>query len=170
MAQNFRIADSQDILYIWDLLQQGIIRRKLQGSNQWQDGYPNLEVIKNDIEKRAGYVLTERDEIIGYCAIFINEEPEYEKIFGEWLSNESYVVFHRVVISEKFIGKGLSKTILEFIEKFALDNQIFSIKADTNYDNHAMLKIFEKTNYSFCGIVFFRGSPREAFEKLLGKT
>jgi hypothetical protein len=28
-----------------DILQQAIARRKADGSNQWQDGYPNPEVI-----------------------------------------------------------------------------------------------------------------------------
>lgn len=163
----FRKAEASEQVQIWDLLKQGVIRRKNEGSNQWQDGYPNLEVVKNDIEKEAGYVLTESEKIIGYCAILINDEPEYERIRGNWLSNENFLVFHRMVISESYIGQGLSKKILEFIEKIALNNQIFSIKADTNYDNYAMLKVFEKMNYKYCGTVVFRGSPRKAFEKLL---
>jgi hypothetical protein len=32
-------------LQIWIILQQAIARRKADGSNQWQDGYPNPEVI-----------------------------------------------------------------------------------------------------------------------------
>jgi hypothetical protein len=35
----------------FDILQQAIARRKADGSNQWQDGYPNPEVILNDITK-----------------------------------------------------------------------------------------------------------------------
>lgn len=167
MQTNFRKADFNDQEKIWDLLQQGIKRRKKEGSNQWQDGYPNLEVVKNDIEKEIGYVLIKKGEIIGYCAILINEEPEYERILGTWLSNEDFLVFHRLVISENYLGKGFSINILEYIEKIALDNQICSIKADTNYDNTAMLNIFKKMNYKYCGVVYFRGSPRKAYEKLL---
>jgi hypothetical protein len=33
-----------------------------------------------------------------------------------------------------------------------------------------MLKIFERMNFSYCGEVYFRGSPRKAFEKVLRKT
>jgi hypothetical protein len=35
----------------YDHFQQAIARRKADGSNQWQDGYPNPEVILNDITK-----------------------------------------------------------------------------------------------------------------------
>jgi hypothetical protein len=60
--------------------------------------------------------------------------------------------------------------MLENIEDFSINNHIFSIKVDTNFDNFAMLKIFEKMEYIYCGEVYFRGSPRKAFEKVLRKT
>lgn len=167
MNYKFRKASLDDLTLIWKILQQGIVRRKKDGSIQWQDGYPNPEVIKKDIEKSAGYVLTDRNSIIGYCAILINDEPEYANIEGNWLTNEDFVVFHRVAISEKYLGKGLSKKILESIEVVALDNGIYSIKADTNFDNIAMLKAFERMGYFYCGEVYFRGQARKAFEKVL---
>jgi hypothetical protein len=34
--------------------------------------------IQNDIDKNAGFVLTEGDTIIGYSALLINDEPAYE--------------------------------------------------------------------------------------------
>lgn len=170
MNYHFRKAEISEASQIWAILQQAILRRKEDGSNQWQDGYPNPDVVEKDIEKGEGYVLVEGKTIIGYCAILINDEPEYEKIEGKWLSNDDFVVFHRVAISEKYLGKGLAKMMIEYIEDFALKNNIFSVKADTNYDNIAMLKIFEKSGYSLCGVVYFRGSPRKAYEKVLPKT
>jgi RimJ/RimL family protein N-acetyltransferase len=167
MNYNFRKAEVTDISEIWVILQQAIKRRKNEGSNQWQDGYPNLEVVKNDIQNNYGYILTEAKIIIGYCAIVINYEPEYLNIEGKWLTNADFVVVHRIAISEKHIGKGLSKTILDFIEDLARKINIHSIKVDTNHDNIAMMKIFDKCGFSFCGIVHFRGSPRRAYEKVL---
>ena len=164
---NFKKADITDIPEIWAILQQAIIRRKNDGSTQWQDGYPNPEVIKKDIEKGYGYVLTNGENAIGYCSILINDEPEYLKIEGNWLTNTDFVVFHRVAIAEKYLGKNLSQKIIDFIEEFARKNNIKSLKADTNHDNFAMMKIFEKSGFTFCGIVHFRGSPRRAYEKVL---
>ncbi len=163
----FRKAAISDLNPIWELLQLAIQRRKEDGSTQWQDGYPNPEVIEQDIKKEAGFVLTVGDTILGYCAVLIDDEPEYARIQGSWLTNESFVVFHRLAVSEKHLGKGLAQLILKKIEDYALENNIYSIKADTNFDNAAMLKIFEKTAYSYCGEVYFRGSPRKAFEKVI---
>ncbi|REG98624.1 GNAT family N-acetyltransferase [Flavobacterium aquicola] len=170
MNYSFRKATTSEIPAIWDILQQAIARRKRDGSEQWQDGYPNPEVVKKDVDAGHGFVLIEGENIIGYTAVLINDEPEYAKIIGEWLSNYDFVVFHRVAISENHLGKGLSKKILEFIEEFALSNNIYSVKADTNFDNIAMLKIFEKSGYKYCGKVYFRGGERRAFEKVLTKV
>jgi GNAT superfamily N-acetyltransferase len=166
----FRKAITAEISTIWKILQQAIIRRNEDGSEQWQDGYPNLDVVKKDIEKGVGFVLTDGKDIIGYTAVLINDEPEYANLNGKWLSNNDFVVFHRVALSGNHLGKGLAKKILEFIEEYALNNNIYSVKADTNFDNFAMLKIFEKLGYHNCGKVYFRGSEREAFEKVLAKA
>lgn len=167
MEISFKKANSEDTLVIWNILQQAIARRKADGSKQWQDGYPNESVIQDDINKNAGFVLTENDKVIGYCAVLINDEPEYANIQGKWKTNGDFVVYHRVAIAESHLGKGLAKEMLKFIEQFALENKIYSIKADTNYDNAAMLALFEKLGYEYCGEVFFRESARKAFEKTL---
>jgi GNAT superfamily N-acetyltransferase len=167
MNYTFRKAELSETAPIWELLQQAILRRKNDGSNQWQDGYPNLNVVKNDIEKGYGFVLVEGEKIIGYVAVIINNEPAYEAIEGKWLTNDDFVVIHRVAIAENHLGKGLAKKIMNYVEDFALQNNIYSIKADTNFDNFAMMKIFENSHYTLCGEVFFRGAPRKAYEKVL---
>lgn len=167
MDNHFRKATHSDASSIWEILQSAIARRKRDGSNQWQDGYPNPEVIANDIHKGAGYVLTQNNEIVGYVAILINDEPEYANIEGKWLTNDDFVVFHRVAIAENWLGKGQAKVLLFQIEKFARSHKINSIKADTNFDNKPMLQLFDNAGYVYCGEVYFRGSPRKAYEKVL---
>lgn len=163
-----RLANSNDSTHIWNILQQAITRRKKDGSNQWQDGYPNPEVVKKDIEKGVGYVFTLNDEIIGYAAVLTNDEPAYEAIEGKWLTHGDFLVVHRVAIHDNHLGKGLAKTIFREIEGLAISKNIYSIKVDTNFDNAAMLKILEQLGYVYCGEVYFRGSARKAFEKVLG--
>jgi hypothetical protein len=46
--------------------------------------------------------------------------------------------------------------------QFALSQNIKSVKADTNFDNLAMLKIFESLGYVYCGQVYFRGSAKKS--------
>ncbi len=170
MNLKFRKAEMSEITQIWDILQQAIARRKEDGSDQWQNGYPNPKVVQSDVEKGSAFVLTDKDKIVGYSAVLINDEPEYANIEGKWITNNDFIVVHRVAVSENYLGKGLAKKIFGFVEEYALNNNIYSIKSDTNYDNIPMLKIFEKLGYSYCGKVYFGSSPRKAFEKVLKKS
>ncbi|RAJ05463.1 L-amino acid N-acyltransferase YncA [Chitinophaga skermanii] len=167
MIYAFRQATIDEIDQIWTILQQAILRRKNEGSQQWQDGYPNPEVVRNDITQGHGFVYLENGTIVGYVAILINDEPAYAGIEGKWLSEGDFVVYHRVAIDEHHLGKGLAIQMLVAIEEYALQQGIYSVKADTNFDNKGMLRIFEKLGYTYCGEVYFRGAPRRAYEKLL---
>jgi hypothetical protein len=83
MNYSFRRATPSEIPTVWDILQQAIARRKQDGSEQWQDGYPNLQSVQNDVEKGQGFVLTEGETIIGYSAVIINDEPDKRRMFIE---------------------------------------------------------------------------------------
>lgn len=169
MSYIFRKAETTDKLPIWKILQQAIARRKQDGSTQWQDGYPNEEVIRSDIERGIGYVLTLNNQVAGYTAILFNDEPAYDDLKGSWLTDGDFAVVHRIAISDDYLGQGLAQQLMLFTEQLAIENGIFSIKVDTNFDNIAMLRIFDKLGYTYCGEVSFRGAVRRAYEKRLKK-
>ena len=74
-----------------------------------------------------------------------------------------------MAIAKEQAGKGLGKLMMQHIEQYAIDNNVLSVKADTNHDNPAMKNNFEKSGYTFCGQVYINGRPRKAFEKVLMK-
>jgi GNAT superfamily N-acetyltransferase len=162
-----RKADISEVPFIWTIIQDAIEQRRQEGSSQWQDGYPNELSITSDIENGYAYVLTENESILCYAAIIFDKEPAYEDIEGKWLSNDDYMVVHRVAVSKLAKGKGIATKLFENMEGLCLENNIYSIKVDTNFDNIPMLKILEKLNYTYCGEVYFRGSARKAYEKRL---
>lgn len=162
-----RKAAISEIPVIWEILQDAIEQRRLDGSTQWQDGYPNELSVKSDIEKGYGYVLSENESILCYAAIIFDKEPAYENIEGKWLSNGDYSVVHRVAVSKLAKGKGIATKLFENIEGLSLENNVYSIKVDTNFDNIPMLKILDRLKYTYCGQVYFRGGARRAYEKQL---
>lgn len=163
----FRLATEKDIPKIWEILQQAITRRKLDGSSQWQSGYPNLNIVKSDIENNTNYVLVDKNEIIGTAVLIFNYEPTYNQIDGAWLTEGEFMVVHRIAVDNQVVGKGLGKVIFEKFEKVALSNQIYSIKIDTNFDNLQMLRLLEKLGYIYCGEIQVYDGARKAFEKVL---
>jgi GNAT superfamily N-acetyltransferase len=164
-----RKAQAAEVPVIWAILQDAIEQRKQDGSRQWQDGYPNEATVKDDIENGLGYVLIENDLILAYAAIIFDIEPAYEVIEGKWLSNGTYAVVHRVATSKLVKGKGIATRFFKLMEDLCMGKKVFSIKVDTNFDNTPMLKIMDKLHYTYCGEVYFRGSARRAYEKVLSK-
>ena len=162
-----RKAELTEVDRIWEIIQQAIARRKSDGSDQWQNGYPNVQSIKDDIENGVGYVYENEEKIACYAAIIFDIEPAYEIIDGKWNSSGKYAVVHRVAVSNEFAGKGIATQLFLEIENLAKSQDYFVIKVDTNFDNLPMLKILEKLKYQYCGKVYFRGSERKAFEKIL---
>lgn len=163
----FRTAHESDLSTIWEIITFAKEVRRREGSSQWQDGYPDIDTIRLDIVDRKGYLLLFNDEVCGYMAVVLDGEPAYDDIEGCWLSNRPYTTVHRMAVSSQAKGKGLGYTMLLKAEEISLANSIYSIRVDTNYDNTAMLHIFEKLGYVYCGEVYYRGNPRKAFEKLL---
>ncbi|MFN8284255.1 MAG: GNAT family N-acetyltransferase [Chitinophagales bacterium] len=155
---------------IWEILQQAIAQRKQDGSEQWQNGYPNEQTVHDDINEGNGYVLTDNDEVIAYAAIIFGIEPAYNNITGKWLSNDDYVTVHRVATSNAVKGKGIATHLFNMIEDLCIEQQMYSIKVDTNFDNVPMLRILNKLNYTYCGEIFFNGAARRAYEKILNRV
>lgn len=167
MSYTFRKTTSQDLNTIWEIIRFAKESRRLDGSNQWQDGYPNKQQIVSDIAQGYGYVLCTQHEIMFYAAIIFDIEPAYEAIDGQWLTYQPYCVIHRMAASPTGKGKGLSTKMMLEVEKLCLEKEIFSIKIDTNFDNAPMLYLIQKLGYKYCGKVYFRGSERKAYEKIL---
>jgi len=164
-----RKAYLSEIAPIWEILQQAIEQRRQDGSEQWQNGYPNEQTVYDDIANGYGYVLIENEVIIAYAAIIFGVEPAYNEIRGQWLTNGDYVAVHRVATSNSVKGKGVATKLFKLLEDLSIVHNVFSIKVDTNFDNIPMLRVLEKLEYTYCGEIFFEGAPRKAFEKVLLK-
>ena len=164
-----RKAKTADIPVIWEILQHGIQQRKEDGSEQWQNGYPNEQTVWDDIDKDCACVLVDEDRVIAYAALIKGTEPAYHIIDGEWLNNDDYITVHRVAASKDAKGKGVGKELFHRIEALCINEKIYNIRVDNRFDNATMLKILERLKYTFCGDIMMNGAERRAYQKELRK-
>lgn len=162
-----RSADERNAPVIWGILQGAIEQRRLEGSDQWQHGYPNERTVRDDIAAGAAYVLVEGDVVVACAAIILDGEPAYDAIDGAWLTHGRYATVHRLASAREAKGRGVAIALLESTEHLCIGLGVPSIRLDTNFDNLAMLKILETLSYSYCGEIFYEGAPRRAYEKVL---
>jgi len=162
-----RKANYSELPVIWDILQQAIEQRRKDGSEQWQNDYPNEDTVHDDITNDYAYVLIDDNKVIAYAAIIFGVEPAYNNIEGRWLTSDDYAVVHRVATSNAVKGKGVATQLFKMTEDLCIEQKVYSIKVDTNFDNAPMLRILDKLSFAYCGEIFFSGAPRKAFEKVI---
>ena len=146
------------------------------GIDQWQKGYPAQDVVDSDIALGQSYAVMSDGELCGTFALMNDFEPLYDKIHdGEWKTgnddcngNKNYQAIHRVAVSVKMRGKGISTAIINYAESHAHAVGRTSLRIDTHEGNVVMRRMLEKHGFVFCGIIHLEnGDPRVAYEKIL---
>ena len=160
-------AETADIERIWQIILQAKEQMRRMNSRQWQDGYPAVETIAADIESESGYVLCEGREVIAYAAVIFDGEPAYNDIRGKWLTNQPYVVVHRLAVADEMKNRGVATFFMQQIEEMSKQNNFHSFRVDTNFDNLYMQKILFALDFTYCGEIFYDKNPRRAYEKEL---
>ena len=144
---------------------------KDQNIDQWQNDYPNNDIIINDILNKESYLVkSNSDNVIATAMFSTRLEPTYKVIDGKWMSSNSdrYGVIHRMAIAKKNRRSGVSKFIFKTFETFLKKNKIKSMRIDTHVDNIGMKNLLLKLNYNYCGIIYLEnGDLRLAYEKLI---
>lgn len=136
-----------------------------EGVNQWQDGYPDYNSIKEDILNQRGYFFVENSEILGYICIDYNNESAYDSLMGNWSLDKEYVLVHRMAFVEKYRDRKLSREIFRLVEKTSKEKNINYFRIDTAVDNLKMRHILEKNNFKYCGKITYDDGERLAFDK-----
>ncbi len=164
---NLRLSNEKDLNEIMNIINEAKKFLENNKVDQWQNGYPNKEVILNDINKNESYVIENKGEVIATTALSFAGEKNYDKIYeGKWISNGSYAVIHRIAVSKVKGLKNIGTEILKKSEELCIANGINNIKIDTHEDNIPMQKLLLKNNYKYCGVIYLEdGSKRIAFEK-----
>lgn len=159
----------EEVNKVMKIINEGKVSLKSNGVNQWQNGYPNEEVILVDISNDESYVLEHNDEIIGTTALSFRGEKTYDKIYeGKWISNGEYAVVHRIAVCKIDGIKSVGTEILKEVERICLLRNIKNIKIDTHEDNKVMQRLLSKNNYKYCGVIYLEDrSKRIAFEKVI---
>lgn len=129
-------------------------------ASQWKSNYPPAELTKSDIERGKLYLCTDCGAAVGVFYFAIENEPDYERIYGgEWLNSEPYAVIHRVAVTAR--GKGVAA----FCFDWCFDT-LSNLKIDTHADNIPMQKALEKNGFIRCGtVILASGEERIAYQK-----
>lgn len=151
-----RKASSEDIPAIMAVYDKARSFMRSYGNDvQWTGGYPQPEVIEDDIAKGSLYVI---DDVAGVFFFAVMDDPTYHEIDGSWSSDRPYGVIHR-------IASAGSHGILDKAIDFAF-SRIDYLRIDTHEKNIVMNRALSARGFRRCGIIHIAdGTPRIAYDR-----
>ena len=160
----FRLAENQDLDRDFNIYSKAIKEMDKHNINQWDNLYPDKEILKEDIDKKELYICELEGEIA--CAYVLNSECDEDYKDGRWqYKDASFNVIHRLCVNPKFQNKGIARKTINYIEKVLKNKGIESIRLDVYSLNSFALRLYKKAGYKTVGNAYWRKGEFYLMEK-----
>ncbi|NLP57075.1 GNAT family N-acetyltransferase [Lutibacter sp. B1] len=162
-------ASNNDLVQLFEITKSCALDLTEKGIFQWNEHYPSIEVLQNDIDLHQIWKLRDETTIFGIIVLTEIEDKEYKNV--KWLTkNSKNLYIHRLAVHPKFQGKGYAQKLMDFAENYAEQNNYSSIRLDTFSQNKRNQKFYEKRNYKRLENIYFSKQseyPFYCYEKVL---
>ena len=126
-----KISDIDNIMRMYKSCVNGMIEENI---DQWDDTYPNKDIIIKDIVNKTYYIYILNNTIVGGINIDSIQDKTYLDI--KWDDTEDkYLVVHRLGIRKEYWNKGIGRKLMLFTESLVLEKKLNSIRLDTYSNN-----------------------------------
>ena len=138
------------------------------GIDQWDDNYPNTEIINEDLNVSTYYVVEIDGTIIGGVNIDRNQDDTYLALDWEDQS-DSFLVVHRLGVKEEFWNKKIGKYLMLFTENLVIEKGLKSIRLDTYSGNPKAMEFYRRLGYTELGTIDLKPEKDKyyCFEKII---
>lgn len=162
----YRMADSEDLEAVFDLVTGAIENMMSRGIVQWDALYPDKEILREDIAQKQLHV----GMLDGQIAVIyvLNQECDEEYSTGQWQrEQEPYSVIHRLCVNPAFWNRGIAGMTMRHIEQEVLEEGNTAIRLDVFSQNPYALKLYHSLGYAKVGEVHWRMGEFYLMEKYL---
>lgn len=162
----FSLAEENNLEEIINMFSAAIEEMNKQNIPQWDEVYPDKNILENDIREKQLYIGKIDDKIV--CAYALNGECDEQYINGKWrYLNATYRVIHRVCVNPKFQNQGIGSLTLRNIEKKLKSQAVETIRLDVFSLNPFALKMYYNQGYVKVGEADWRKGKFYLMEKKL---
>ncbi len=158
-------SDFNSIMRMYSSCVSGMIKNNI---DQWDDTYPNSEIITKDITAKTFYVAEIDSKIVGGINIDSLQDPTYLTI--RWKDNSNqFLVVHRLAVRQENWGDGIGKSLMIFAEKVVLEMGLTSIRLDTYSGNPKAMDFYLHLGYNQLGTINLKPNKNKyhCFEKII---
>lgn len=162
----FDLAQEADLNEIFALFRAAIAEMERQEIYQWDEVYPDRDILRLDIIARQLFVGKINSEIV--CAYVLNTDCDAEYQFGEWKYQQEYArIVHRLCVHPNYQRCGVARNTMLHIERQARNLGARSIRLDAFTLNPYALRLYERLGYNPVGTVTWRKGNFYLMEKLI---
>ncbi|WP_058303114.1 GNAT family N-acetyltransferase [Gorillibacterium timonense] len=161
---------TEDLSDIMQLFRSCRWSMEADGIFQWNDYYPNPDVIQEDHEKGTLYVYKLDEIIVGVVTFDEEQAEEYGQLDWTYDGGRA-IVIHRLAVHPRYQGQGIARKLMDFAETTAFQCGYESVRLDAYSGNERALRLYDKLGYKHRGEVNFpwRELPFHCLEKRLSK-
>ncbi len=160
-------AQAQQLAAIMEMYASCISGMLAQGIDQWDETYPNKEIIAQDINESCYYVGVVENEIVAGMRVDNVQDPTYLNI--DWVDkSNNFMLVHRLGSKTKVWSKGVGSAMMDFAENLAKEKGCSSFRLDTYSHNPKAICFYKKRGYTQLGDIHLKPNKDiyYCFEKL----
>ena len=159
MIRKADLTDLQETKSLTEACAKAMIQK---GIYQWNEHYPSLEKLENDINHEELFLFEKEEKILGIIVITPKKDEEYIPI--DWLSEtENNLYIHRLATHPDHWGEGYAQELMDFAEEKARENNYESIRLDTFSKNSRNQRFYEARGYQRLGNIYFPKQSEHPF-------
>lgn len=163
---SFRKANDNDLESVYQLIVNAIAEMEKNNIFQWDERYPDIEILSEDISKQELTLGISENEIASIYVINSEHNEEYKD--GSWqYPNASFLVIHRLCVNPKFQNRGVGALTMAHIEAEIKERGVETIRLDAFTQNPYALRMYEKMGYKNVGYMDIRKGVFCLMEKKL---
>ncbi len=156
--ENANESQSKEILALYDSVR-GV------GFCVWDESYPTMREIKQDLQTNNLYVLTENGRIAG--ALSVMPENEMDTLDVWRMCDGTQAEIARIVVGEDFRGRGLAGIMVDSITEILRERGYRAIHISAAVGNLPALATYKKRGFEIMGREHIYGGEFFLLEKLI---
>lgn len=156
-------AEINDLPQVEAIVHAAIHHMRALGIDQWDEIYPDRELLETDIRQKEMYVIKVGGKICGFITVNDAASPEYSEV--DWNIGGRVAVVHRLTVAPACQSQGLARELMQHAESMAASNGYATIRLDAFAHNLSALRLYERLGYRRAGTVWFRKGKFFCYEK-----
>ncbi|HSH50432.1 MAG TPA: GNAT family N-acetyltransferase [Bacteroidales bacterium] len=157
----------ENLIEIMYLLRQCIEDFNENNIYQWNVSYPDTFRLIQEIENGSLYLMINK----GVPVATITFDEKQHEVFNDvvWKNNKGkFIVIHRIAVFPTWQRKGIGQKLIEFVERFAQENNYKSVRLDVTSANEKLIELYKKLGFSQTGDILYpkQKIPFKCLEKV----